>query len=156
ASSQSNRLDDFVGSGTCSGNVMAMGKDSGHATTGKYSGEKVLGGNWVVIHYDEDQTSVNPKPFHVAQYFGYDAAKKRYVSVTFDNSGAGSGYSTGTSSGWKDDSLTLDNTASMGGRTVAGRDVFTKSDSGMSGHTGMMRDKNGKWAKTDEETCHKA
>ena len=77
ASASAGQLDKFVGSGTCTGNVMAMGKNPGHATTGKYTGEKVLDGNWVVIHYDEDQSAVNPKPFHVIQYFGYDTAKKR-------------------------------------------------------------------------------
>ena len=95
ASASAGQLDKFVGSGTCTGNVMAMGKNPGHATTGKYTGEKVLDGNWVVIHYDEDQNAVNPKPFHVIQYFGYDTAKKRYVSVLVDNAEAS--YSTGTS-----------------------------------------------------------
>lgn len=141
----------FVGDGTCTGHVIATGKKPGHATTARFHGEKTLDGNWVVIRYDEEQTATNPKPYHVAQYFGYDAAKKQYVSVTFDNSG--SGYSTGTSSGWRGDTFTVDETAPAGG-SVSFRDVFTKGGSGMASHTGMMRDKQGKWVKTDEETCH--
>lgn len=141
----------FVGDGTCSGQVIETGKTPPHATNGRFHGEKTLDGNWVVIHYDEDQTATNPKPYHVVQYFGFDAAKKHYVSVTFDNSG--SVYSTGTSSGWRGDTFTVDETAPTGG-SVSFRDVFTKGGSGMASHTGMMRDKQGKWVKTDEETCH--
>lgn len=150
-SQESDQLNGFVGDGTCSGNVMAMGKTPAHATTGKFHGEKTLGGHWVVVHYDEDQTAANPKPYHVVQYFGYDADKKQFITASFDNSGGD--YSTGTSPGWKGDSVTFDTTAWMGGKRISARDVFGKSESSMSGHTGMMRDKSGKWVKTDEETC---
>lgn len=139
----------FVGDGTCTGNVMAMGKKPGHATSGKYHGEKTLDGHWVAVRYDEDQTAAAPKPFHVVQYFGYDAAKKRYVTVLFENT-EGS-YSTGISAGWKGDSIAFDETTD--GKTVSFRDVFTTSKSGMSSHTGWMKDKHGKWVKTDEENC---
>jgi hypothetical protein len=60
-------LGKFIGDGTCTGNMLAMGKSPGHATTGKYHGEKTLDGHWVVIHYDEDKTEVNPTPFHVQE-----------------------------------------------------------------------------------------
>jgi len=97
AASPSGQLDRFVGDGTCTGNVMAMDKQPGHATVGKFHGEKILDGHWVVIHYDEDKTAANPKPFSVVQYIGYDKAKKQFVAVAFDNSGAP--YSMGTSQG---------------------------------------------------------
>ena len=153
ASSASAQLDSFVGHGTCTGNMMAMGKTPGYATTGKSSREKILDGHWVVIHYDEDRTTANPKPFSVVQYIGYDAAKKRFVTVLFESFGAD--YSTGTSSGWKGDTITFDEAVPMDGKSFAFRDIFTKGESGMSSHTGMMRDKHGKWVKTDQETCHK-
>jgi len=142
------QLDSFVGDGTCTGNVMAMNKHPGHATTGKYHGEKTLDGHWVVIQYDEDQSAANPKPFRVVQYFGYDAAKKRFVSVLIDNSDPG--YATSMSPGWKDGSITFDETADG---KVSFRDAFTSNKSGMNSHTGWMQDKSGKWVKTDEETC---
>lgn len=152
ASSPSTQLDRFVGSGTCTGNMMAMGKNPGHATTGKFQAEKTLDGHWVVIKYDEERTAVNSKPFSVVQYIGYDNAGKRYVSVLVDNSEAG--YSTGTSAGWKGDSITFDE--SMDGKPASFRDIFTSGESGLASHTGMERGKDGKWVKTDEETCHKA
>src|SRR6185437_8022613 len=57
ASSSSGKLDDFVGAGTCTGNMQAMGKNPAHATTGRFHAEKTLDGNWAVIHYDEDKTA---------------------------------------------------------------------------------------------------
>jgi hypothetical protein len=147
------QLDSFVGDGTCSGNMTASGKNPAHATTGKFHGEITLDGHWAVIQYDEDKTAANPKPFSVAQYVGYDAAKKQLVTVLFDNSG--SSYGTGVSTGWKGDTITFDETVTMDGKPGSFRDVFTNGASGMSSHTGMMRDKDGKWVKTDVETCHK-
>ena len=143
-------LGKFVGAGTCTGNVVAMGKSPGHATTGKYHGEKTLDGHWIVVHYDEDKTDVNPTPYHVQQYFSYDPEKKMFVAVAFDNMGPG--YSPATGAGWKGDTFTLEYTASVDGKTVSMRDVFTHNAAETS-HTGMMRDKNGEWVKTDKETC---
>lgn len=153
SSARLDQLGDFTGDGTCTGHVLAAGSKPGHDTTGKYHGEKILDGNWIVMHYDEDRTASNSRPYHVVQYLGYDAANKRFTSVVLDNSGVG--YSTGTSSGWKGDTFSVDNTAGMGGKRVTFRDVFTKSGSGMSGHTGMAQNRNGNWVKTDEETCRK-
>ena len=148
-SGSAGQLDKFVGSGTCSGKSMNEDMKGFHETTGKYTAEKVLDGNWVQVRYDEDQSAAVSKPYHVIQYIGYDAAKKRYMAVTVDNSG--SGYSTGTSAGWKGDSVTFDE--SMDGKPASIRDTFTTSGSNMSGHVGTMRDKSGKWIKTDEEHC---
>lgn len=139
----------FVGSGTCTGNVLAMGKKPGHANAGKFRGEKTLDGHWVVVRYDEDQSAANPEPFHVAQYFSYDAAKQRFVTVSLYNSD--SAYSTGTSAGWKGNSITFDE--STDGKPASFRDIFTTGENGLSSHTGMERGKDGKWVKTDEETC---
>jgi len=66
--------------------VLAMGKSPGHATTGKYHGEKrwmVSGSSFTTTRQDD----VNPKPFHVQQYFSYDPEKKLFVAVEFDNMG---------------------------------------------------------------------
>ena len=127
APSPLDQLDDFVGDGICTGHVMAMGSKPGHDTTGKYSAEKVLDGNWVVVHYDQDQSAATSKPYHVIQYIGYDASRKRFIAVTVDNSG--SGYSTGTSAGWKGDSITFDE--SMDGKPASIRDTFTISGPSM-------------------------
>lgn len=145
------QLDEFVGSGTCSGKSLDANMKSFHATTGKYSGERVLDGKWVQVRYDEDQGATVKKPYHVIQYIGYDT-RGRLIAVTVDNSG--SGYATGTSTGWKGGSVSFDE--SMNGKPASFRDTFTSGPNGMSGHTGRMRDKSGKWTKTDEETCKSA
>lgn len=147
--SQIDQLGDFLGDSICTGNLlMAMGETPAHATTARLHGEKTLDGNWIVIHYDEDQTAANPKPYHIAQYFGFDSKTKQFVAAAFDNSG--SSYSTETSAGWKGDSITFDETP------ATDRDTFTRNGSKELMHTGTMLDKNKKWVKTDEETCHKA
>jgi len=143
-------LGKFIGDGTCSGDFLGMGQSPGHATTGKYHGEKTLDGQWIVIHYDENKTDVNPKPFHVQQYFSYDPEKKMFVAVAFDNMGPD--YSRATSSGWKGDTFTLEYTELIDGKKVTLRDVFTHTTAENS-HTGMVRDKKGEWVKTDKETC---
>lgn len=144
-------LGKFVGSGNCTGQALGEDMKAFHATTGKLRSQKVLDGNWVEIHFDEDPRADNPKPFSVVQYIGYDKARKRYVSVLVDNSG--SSYSTGTSSGWKGDSISFDE--SLAGRSVGFRDIMTSSN-GTFGHVGMLRDKHGKWIKADEEHCTSA
>ena len=145
----SDPLGRFVGNGTCTGSVLAMGNKAGHPTTGKYSARKVLDDHWVEMRYDEDSSTTVAKPFHVVQYFGYDTPKKRYVSVLIDNSE--DSYSTGTSAGWQGDSITFDE--SSDGKSVSFRDAFTTGPAGMSSHTGWMKNKSGKWVKTDEESC---
>jgi hypothetical protein len=150
APSPIDQFSSFVGDGTCSGNVIAVGKRPGHATSARLHGEKILGGNWVVIQYDEEQTAANPKPYHVVQYFGYDPSKKQYVAVNFDSSS--SGYTTGTSAGWEGDTITFDETSAMSGMNF--HDSFTRSSPKSVTHTGTMPDKAKKRVKTDEETCH--
>jgi hypothetical protein len=150
APAQLDQLGAFIGDGTCTGNTMAMGKSPGHATTARFHGEKVLDGNWIFVRYDEDKTAANPKPYHVAQNLGFDPVKKQLVAASFDNSA--SSYSTGTSAGWKGDTITFDETMDR----VNFRDIFTRKGAKGLTHTGKMQDKNGKWVKTDDETCQKA
>ncbi len=152
APAQLDQLGTFIGDGTCTGNVMAMGKRPGHATTARFHGEKVLDGDWIFVRYDEDKTAANPKPYKIAQNFGYDSVKKQFVAAAFDN--AGSGLTTGTSAGWKGDTITFDETSVRDG--VKFRDTFTRSGAKGLTHFGTSQDKNGKWVKMDEETCHKS
>ena len=153
-SSPSSQLDGFVGDGICTGTMPAMGKSPARASTGKFHGEKILDGQWAVIHYDEDRTEAVPKPFSVVQYIGYDPAAKHFVTVLFENTGGS--YTTGVSSGMKGNTMTFDESTLMDGKRVEARDVFTNGEGGMSTHTGMMRDASGKWIAMDKETCHKA
>ncbi len=147
------QLDGFVGDGTCTAALSAMGTSPARTSSGKFHGEKTLDGQWVVLHYDEDRSAANPKPFSVVQYIGYSASKKHYVAVQFDNGGGG--YVTGVSSGLAGNSMTFDETIPMDGKPMQARDVFTAGESGMTSHTGMLRDTSGKWLTMDKETCHK-
>jgi hypothetical protein len=146
--SQLDQLSSFVGDGTCTGNLLMKG---GHATAATYHGEKTLGDHWLVVRYDEDASASNSKPYHVAQYFGYDAKAGHFVDVVLDNSGLT--YGAGTSSGWRGDVITFENIIlTSAGRSVF-RDVFTRQGTQVGTHTGYQRDKSGKWVKTDHEVC---
>lgn len=141
-----------IGELTCTGNMLGMEGHPGHATSASARIEKVLGGNWIVIHYDESKTDANPHPYGVVQYIGYEDAGKRFVSIVVDV-GEGSGYATGVSAGWKGDAMTFDETTSDS-KEVTNRDTFTASGDTFT-HAGTMLDKNGKWVNTDAETCRK-
>lgn len=141
----------FVGSGTCTGKTLNKDMKSSRTTTGKYTAVRALDGHWIEIRYNEDATAASPKPFGVIQYFGYDQAKKRYVAVGVYN--AAGTYSVGTAKGWNGDTITFDENDE--GKPAAYRDSFTSGNGRFASHTGMLRDKNGKWIKTDEESCIK-
>lgn len=146
--SQLDQLSGFIGDGTCTGNF--LGKPS-HATSGKFRGEKALGGHWIVVRYHEEATSSNPRPYHVTQYFSYDAKAGHFVDVLLDNSG--SSYAAGTSGGWKGDVITFENTDFTSGSHPLFRDVFARRGGLVVSHTGYGRDKHGKWIKMDQEMC---
>jgi hypothetical protein len=143
------QLSGFLGDGTCTGNLLAA--KSPRATSAKYHSEKTLGDHWIVVRYDEGVTPSNSRPYHLAQYLGYDAKAGHFVDVLLDNSGGS--YAAGTSSGWRGDVLTFENTDFTSGTHPLFRDVFTRRGGLVVSHTGYERDKNGKWTKTDHEIC---
>lgn len=150
APSQFDQLSFFVGDWNCTGKLLAHGRTPAHATTARVHGEKAVGGHWILIRYDENQTAANPKPFHVDQYFGYDSTRKQFVTVAADVSG----YFSGNSPGWSGNSITFDETTD--GKSSGFRDTFTKNGQNEISHSGTEQDKDGKWIKTDEEICRKA
>lgn len=145
---QMDQLTGFLGDGTCTGNLLAK---PGHPATGKFHGEKVLGDHWVVIRYDEDASASNSRPYHVTQYFSYDAKAGHFVDVLLDNSGGS--YGAGSSSGWQGDAITFENTDFTSGSHPLFRDVFMRRGAEVISHTGYEQDKSGKWVKVDEEVC---
>lgn len=149
-STQLDQLSAFIGDGTCTGNLLVP--KSQHATSAKYHGEKAIGDHWIMVRYDEEASSSNSRPYHVAQYFSYDAKRGHFVDVIMDNSGES--YGAGTSSGWQGDVITFENTVlSSGGGRFVFRDVFGLDGGKVGSHTGYQRDKSGKWVKTDHEVC---
>jgi hypothetical protein len=148
ALSQVNQFSFLIGDWNCSGHVFAHGTSLAHATTARVHGEKAAGGHWILFRYDEDKTAVNPKPFHIDQYFGYDSTMKKFVSVAVDVGG----YFSETGSGWSGNSITFDEIADD---KIIGHDIFTRNGQVEISHSGADLDKEGKWIKTDEETCHR-
>jgi hypothetical protein len=52
--------------------------------------------------------------------------------------------------------LVFEGTALMGGQKMGARDTFTKVSASEMKHKGGAQGPDGKWAATDEETCHRA
>ena len=148
APSQLDQFSFLVGDWNCSGQVFAHGTRLAHATSARAHGEKAAGGHWVLFRYDEDETAANPKPFHIDQYFGYDPAVKKFVSVAVDTVG----YFSEASTGWSGNSITFDEVVDA---VVVGHDTFTRDRQDEISHSGADKDKAGNWVKTDEETCHR-
>ena len=146
--SQLEKLSAFIGDGTCTGNLLMK---PGHATTAKYHAEKAVGDRWIMVRYDEEASSSNARPYHVAQYFSYDPKAGHFIDVVMDNSGES--YGTGTSSGWQGNVITFENTVLSNAGHYVFRDVFTLDGAKVGSHTGYQRDKSGKWVKTDHEIC---
>lgn len=139
----------LVGEWECTGQVFAHGTVQAHATTARMHGEKAAGGQWVLFRYDEIATAQDPKPFHIDQYFGYDPTLKKFVSVAVDVVG----YFSETSPGWVGDSITFEEGTDG---NIVGHDTFTRRGQDEISHSGEDKDKQGRWIKTDEETCHRA
>lgn len=150
AASRLDQLSGFLGDGTCTGNLLTK---SGHPTAGKYHSEKAIGDHWIMVRYDEDTTSTSSRPYHVAQYFSYDAKAGHFIDVIMDNSGES--YGVGTSSGWQGNVITFENIIPASGGHDVFRDVFTRRGTQVVSHTGYARDKSGKWVKTDHEVCRR-
>jgi len=139
----------LVGEWECTGRVFAHGTVPAHATTAHVHGEEAAGGRWVLFRYDEAPTAQDPRPFHIDQYFGYDPAIKKFVSVAVDVGG----YFSETSPGWVGDSITFEEVTDG---NIVGHDTFIRRGQDEIAHSGEDKDKQGQWIKTDEETCHRA
>jgi hypothetical protein len=118
------QLSTFLGSWQCTGQIFARDSRPGHGTTAAGHGMKALGGQWVQFAYQERKTSVNPTPYSVAGYMGYDASKKKFVQTVVDNYGS---YGPSFSDGWKSDTITFDgSTTNAEGKSMAVRDYFVR------------------------------
>jgi hypothetical protein len=149
AAAQSHQFDFMIGDWNCTGRFLA---NPGHVTSARAHGERAAGGRWVELRYDEQKTASNPRPFHVQQYFRYDPASKRFMTMGVDSAEA-TGFS-GISSGWSGDAMPFEE--SSGGKPSGFRDTFTRGANAIS-HAGTARDnKKNRWVKTDEEICHRA
>ena len=147
------QYDFFLGTWSCSGKAFASPMGAEHATTATLHVVKAVGGRWVHLTYDEDKSAANPAPFHAGLYWGYDAGKKVFVQNCVDVFG---GYCQQTSAGWSGDSFVFEGAGVSDGQAGKFRDSLTRKDASTVMHAGEAQGADQRWAKTDEETCHKA
>jgi len=143
----------FAGNWNCAGKTFPTPMGPEHATEGTVHAALGLGGFWYVVHYDEKKADANPMPYHAGIFWGYDAAQKVFVLRCADSFG---GYCAETGKGWSGDTFVMEGPAGGMGPVTASRDTFTKKSATEMVHAGEMQGPDGKWMKTDEETCTKA
>jgi len=143
----------FEGTWQCAGKTFASPFGPEHTTVGVAHAQMALDGYRLVIHYDETKTAANTMPYHALQVVGYDSAQKLFDSACFDSFGSAC---TQTTQGWKGGVLVFEGTALMMAQKGGVRDTFTKSSGTEMTHKGEMQGADGKWAATDEESCHRA
>jgi hypothetical protein len=147
------QLSYFLGNWTCTGKTFATPFGPEHPTEATVHFVHALGGFWDAFHYDETKTASNPMPYSAGGFWGYDPGDKVFVERCQDNMG---GWCQTTSKGWVGDVLTFEGPGSMGGQKMGMRDIFTKKSATEVVHAGEMQGPDGKWMRTDEETCKKA
>ena len=145
------QVDYFNGHWTCSGTTFASPMGPEHKTTGTVHAERAVRGRWNHITYDENKTEANATPYHAGLYMGYDAGAKRFVQHCHDSMG---GHCSSTSAGWNGDKLVFEGANEGDGKSTPSRETFTRKGADEVMHTGEMQ-MDGKWVKTDEETCKK-
>ena len=139
----------FAGTWECPGKAYASPMGPEHATVGTADITWILGRSWMEVHYHEQKTAKNPKPYAVKAYWGYDEELKMLVAGSVDDMG---GYATEQSAGWQGDKLTFEGPMHGGGMTMKSRDVFIKMSKDELHHAAEM-EMNGVWKKMAEETC---
>jgi hypothetical protein len=142
----------LAGSWSCSGKAFASPFGPEHPSEGVAHVKTSLNGFWYELHYDEAKSASNPLPYHITQLMGYDPGQKVFLAHCFDMMGAACSE---TSPGWKGDTLAFEGTSLTMGQKTGVRDSFTKLTASELKHHGEIQGPDGKWAPTDEETCHR-
>lgn len=141
----------FEGDRDCAGTVFASPTGTDHETTGIVHGVKTAGGHWLYFTYDGTTTAAQSQAYHFAAFMGFDAARKVFVQIGVDNSGYG--YQISTSAGWSGNTMTFEGSEDVNGKPVLQRDNYIRKGSDELIHAGETQNTDGKWVKTDEETC---
>jgi hypothetical protein len=143
-------LQPLAGTWACTGIGFASEMGPEHPTKATVNAVWILSDKWLRIDYKEMKTAKNSHPIAAEMLMTYNEAEKKIASGCVDNMG---GYCTQEAPGWEGDKLELNGNANYGGKMVKVRDTFTKGK-GWVKHTGET-EMDGKWSKTDEETCKK-
>ena len=145
-------LQPIAGSWTCTGTGFAGDMGPEHPTKAVVRTSWELGDKWLQVWYKESKTEKNAHPVEAELLMSYDEAKKKVVSGCVDNFGGYCTQESGTPP-WDGDKMMLEGNSTGGGKTMKSRDTFTKGKDWIK-HMGEL-EMNGKWTKTDEETCKK-
>ena len=141
----------FVGTWSCKGTNPSTSLGPEHATQATVRVTSDYGGFWITARYEEAKTDENPMPYKFMVVWGHDAKDKKFYQWSFDAMG---GNGRAESGGWEGDKLVFNGSMMLMGKPTNARDNFTKKSDTELVHMGEM-ELDGKWTKTDEETCTK-
>ena len=147
------QFDYFLGNWQCDAWDSASVLGPAHKATTAITFERELGRHWVVMHWSEERADDNPHPWSLENAFAYEPAKKQFVYVSRDNTGA---FAWGNSRGWDGSSLVIDGEYDDdAGQRAAFRDTYVKhSDTAFDFVTELKL--GGQWSKDATLQCHKA
>jgi hypothetical protein len=140
----------YAGSWTCHGGVPEGPLGPAHKSTTSVKFQSDLGGMWLSGRVEEAASKANPHPFKGVVHMNYDPAAKKFVMLWVDNTG---GWAKQTSSGWELEKMVWLGDGSMGDKTIAARDTFTKKGAELQ-HLGEIRIDD-KWVVVQDEVCKK-
>lgn len=142
----------FVGKWRCEGKVFANAMSGPeHAFKGSAEAKLVSGGHWQSFVYLETK-SKDHAGVEVHGLWGWDAANKRFVRATGDDSGS---WDSATSPGFQSDRLVwTGELAGPMGKLPFHHSFVKKSDREWS-HALEVKMPDGKWAPWEEATCKK-
>jgi hypothetical protein len=140
----------FLGTWHCEGNAPASPMGPAHRSRATVVTRLDLGGFWYSGTVREEKAADNPHPLSGMFHETYDAARKQFVLLWFDNFG---GWSTETSTGWDGNKIVYSGEAAMGGEKVPVRDTFTKKGDAELVHSYEMTMSGQKIS--GDETCRK-
>jgi hypothetical protein len=141
------QLKPLGGSWTCTGRTFGPGPE--HATSATLTFTWQLGGFWLEVRYDEQQTAANPVPFRSISEWGFDDVQQSLAAAMVDDL---SGFVTATTAGWQGDKLALEGTAHRYARQFQARDTFVRHGDDQLAHT-LEANVNDSWIKLHEDAC---
>lgn len=138
---------DMIGSWKCDGKMTMGGQEMPMKNTAKFAWD--MDNFWVVGHFDSAKVKGMPQ-FKGVAYYGYDAAKKTYISTAIDNMG---GWAISTSPGRQGDTQVWTGKTNMMGKELDSQVTITyksKNEVQLAETTGSGAD-----AFTSSTTCKK-
>ena len=140
----------LAGSWQCEARALGSPFATEHAFKATLRAQQDLDGFWYVARWEERRSRVHPVAARGEEYWGWDAAHRRYLVIGVDRLGI---WATGSSAGWEGDKLVWTGQGTMNGQSLPFRSTFLKRGRRELGMTEELQLEKGKWTTIAEATC---